>query len=109
MADIGSIQAVHAALTQQAASPAEKRLAPAGSNQSATGGSFATELQRAIASVDRSVAESTVLSEKLIRGENVELHTVALRAQEASMQFDMLLQVRNRLIQGYQEIMRLQI
>ncbi|MCU0228285.1 MAG: flagellar hook-basal body complex protein FliE [Bryobacterales bacterium] len=109
MAEIGSIQAVQAALTMQAATPAGKRLAPSGANDSAQGGNFATELQRAIATVDRSAKDSTALSEKLIRGESVELHTVALRAQEASMQFDLLLQVRNKLIQGYQEIMRLQV
>ncbi len=109
MVELGAIQSVQAALASQAGTPAGKRLSPAGTGDSVSGGSFATELNRAIAAVDRSASESTALSEKLLRGENVELHTVALRAQEASMQFDLLLQVRNRLIQGYQEIMRLQV
>lgn len=99
-----------------AGTPAAKHLSPAGSRpglgagaQSAESGSFAAELSQAITKVDRTMAESATLSERLLRGENVELHTVALRAQEAQMNFDLLLQVRNRLIQGYQEIMRLQV
>jgi len=72
-------------------------------------GSFAAELGQAIQRVDRSMTVSEDLSQRMLRGENVELHTVALRTQEAQMQFDLLMQVRNRLVQGYQEIMRLQL
>jgi len=112
MDGIGSIGALQASLAAQAMSPASKRLVPAATAVAAGGdapGSFAAELNSAITRVDRTMAESNVLGERLLRGEDVELHTVALRAQEASMQFDLLLQVRNRLIQGYQEIMRLQV
>lgn len=109
MAEIGSIGAIQASLQAQAGMPAVKRLSPAQGDEQAAAGSFAAELTSAITRVDRTMAESNGLSESLLRGENVELHTVALRAQEASLQFDLLLQVRNRLIQGYQEIMRLQV
>ncbi|MCW5966118.1 MAG: flagellar hook-basal body complex protein FliE [Bryobacterales bacterium] len=109
MAEIGSIGAIQASLQAQAAMPAARRLSSVSGDEKAAAGSFATELNSAIRRVDRTMAESNGLSERLLRGENVELHTVALRAQEASLQFDLLLQVRNRLIQGYQEIMRLQV
>ncbi len=109
MANIGSIGAVQASLLQQAATPAMKRLAPAVADGTQAEGSFAAELHSAVSRVDKAMSESNGLTQRLLRGENVELHTVALRAQEASLQFDMLLQVRNRLIQGYQEIMRLQV
>ncbi|MCL4783217.1 MAG: flagellar hook-basal body complex protein FliE [Bryobacterales bacterium] len=71
--------------------------------------SFATELAGAMAKVENSARASGELREKLLRGENVELHTVAIQAQEAQISFELLLQVRNKLIQGYQEIMRMQI
>lgn len=71
--------------------------------------SFASEFAGAVAQVESSAKASGDLREKLLRGENVELHTVAIQAQEAQVSFELLLQVRNKLIQGYQEIMRMQI
>ena len=71
--------------------------------------SFADELAGAMAQVESSAQASGDLREKLLRGENVELHTVAIQAQHAQASFELLLQVRNKLIQGYQEIMRTQI
>lgn len=71
--------------------------------------SFAGELAGAMARVESSAKASGELRNQLLRGENVELHTVAIQAQEAQVSFELLLQVRNKLIQGYQEIMRMQI
>lgn len=71
--------------------------------------SFAEELAGAVAHVESSAHASGELRDKLLRGENVELHTVAIQAQHAQASFELLLQVRNKLIQGYQEIMRMQI
>lgn len=71
--------------------------------------SFASEFAGAVAQVESSAKASGDLRQKLLRGENVELHTVAIQAQEAQVSFELLLQVRNKLIQGYQEIMRMQI
>lgn len=42
-------------------------------------------------------------------GEAVDVHAVALAGQKASLQFEMLLQVRNKVMQAYQEVMRLQL
>ncbi|MDZ7639147.1 MAG: flagellar hook-basal body complex protein FliE [Bryobacterales bacterium] len=71
--------------------------------------SFADELAGAVAQVESSAKASGDLRNRLLRGENVELHTVAIQAQHAQASFELLLQVRNKLIQGYQEIMRMQI
>lgn len=71
--------------------------------------SFAGELAAAVAHVEASAKASDVLRERLLRGEDVELHTAAIQAQDAQISFELLLQVRNKLIQGYQEIMRMQI
>lgn len=71
--------------------------------------SFAEELAGAVGRVEESAKTSDALRDRLLRGENVELHTVAIQAQDAQISFELLLQVRNKLIQGYQEIMRMQI
>jgi flagellar hook-basal body complex protein FliE len=101
-----SISAISSSLAAQAATPAAQHTR---SGTHAESGSFAAELRDAIGRVDQRIAESGTLTERLLRGEDVELHTVALRAQEAQMSFDLFLQIRNRLIQGYQEIMRMQV
>ncbi len=106
MIDTSSIAAIQASLAGQAAAPASRSMAQRPEGHAA---SFAGELQNAITRVDERISASGALTERMLRGDDVELHTVALRAQEAQMSFDLFLQIRNRLIQGYQEIMRMQV
>ena len=42
-------------------------------------------------------------------GENEELHKVAAATQQAELSFDLFLQVKNKVVQAYQEIMRMQL
>ncbi len=45
----------------------------------------------------------------LAAGENVDLHQVMLSMQEADISFQIALQMRNKLVDAYQEIMRMQV
>lgn len=45
----------------------------------------------------------------LMRGEPVELHRVILAGEEAGLAFDAMLAVRNKVVEAYQEIMRMQV
>ncbi len=47
--------------------------------------------------------------QKFLTGENEELHTTVLAAQKAEIAFDLGLQVRNKVVSAYQEIMRMQM
>jgi flagellar hook-basal body complex protein FliE len=47
--------------------------------------------------------------EQFISGESTDLHNVALASQKAALDFEMFLQVRNKVVQAYQEVMRLQL
>jgi flagellar hook-basal body complex protein FliE len=42
-------------------------------------------------------------------GENVPLHQAVLAMEEASVSFQLLVEVRNKLLESYQEIMRMQV
>jgi flagellar hook-basal body complex protein FliE len=42
-------------------------------------------------------------------GENVEVHQVIIAAQEASLALQLTVQIQNKLIEAYQEIMRMQV
>lgn len=47
--------------------------------------------------------------QKFLSGENEELHTTILATQKAGLAFDLGLQVRNKVVDAYQEIMKMQL
>jgi flagellar hook-basal body complex protein FliE len=46
---------------------------------------------------------------KLAAGEATSLHEVMMHMEEAKLSFQLLAQVRNRLLDAYQEVMRMQV
>jgi flagellar hook-basal body complex protein FliE len=52
-------------------------------------------------------AQQTV--ERFLSGEGEELHTAILATQRADLTFELFLQARNKAVQAYQEIMRMQM
>lgn len=46
---------------------------------------------------------------QLATGETSNLHHVMLELQSAKLEFQLVLQIRNKVLEGYQEIMRMQI
>lgn len=47
--------------------------------------------------------------QKLAVGEAQNLHEVMINLEEARLSFQLLVQVRNRLLEAYQEVMRMQV
>jgi flagellar hook-basal body complex protein FliE len=85
-------------------------VAQAGSSQSASGsGAFGSMLEAMIGRVEQSQTQAQQAAESFLTGGNEELHSVALAAQRAELQFDLFLQVRNKAVSAYQEIMRMQV
>jgi len=70
---------------------------------------FAKQLQNAIQEVGNLKAEAGEMVDGMVSGEVTEVHDVMIAAKEASLAFDLLLEVRNKLLEGYQEIMRMQM
>jgi flagellar hook-basal body complex protein FliE len=54
-------------------------------------------------------AISTVNELQLMTGESQDLHTTVIAMQKADLSFQMMMQVRNKIVQAYQEIMRMQM
>lgn len=71
--------------------------------------SFANTLKDAIASVNNQQVASDAMTEKLIKGEDVDLHEVMIAAQKASVSLNATMEVRNKAVEAYQEIMRMTI
>lgn len=47
--------------------------------------------------------------ERFLSGEDQELHRMVLDEQQAELSFDLFMQVRNKVVSAYQEVMRMQI
>ena len=62
-----------------------------------------------IGAVNTSIINSDVEMRKLASGETQSLHEVMLHMEEAKLSFQLLAQVRNRLLEAYQEVMRMQV
>lgn len=69
------------------------------------GGMVSSGLQQVSAQLQASQADLQTLASG-----NVEnLHQVMLRLEESRMSFQLMLQVRNRLLESYQDLMRMQV
>lgn len=70
---------------------------------------FGNFLKDAIQDVNASQVQSDVMTEKLVRGEDVDLHNVMITAQKASIALNATMEVRNKMIEAYQEVMRMPV
>jgi flagellar hook-basal body complex protein FliE len=80
-----------------------------GASSSVPRGSFQSVLSDAIGRVQQSQNNSQSSIDKFLSGEDEEVHKVALATQQAELSFDLFLQVRNKVISAYQEVMRMQM
>ncbi|PWU03994.1 MAG: flagellar hook-basal body complex protein FliE [Terriglobia bacterium] len=80
--------------------------APGASSQP---GAFQQLLDSAIQGIQSSQNEASLTIQKFLSGESEELHSTVLAAQKAQISFDLGLQVRNKVVDAYQEIMRMQM
>ena len=76
---------------------------------SAAANSFSQLLKDAVGQIDTLQKTADSNRVKLATGQPVDLHEVTISAEQANLSFQLGLQVRNKLIDAYQEIARLQI
>lgn len=72
-------------------------------------GSFAALLGDAITRVQQVQNDAELEMRKLLAGEPVELHRIMLASEQAGLASDLMMAVRNKVVDAYQEIMRIQI
>lgn len=77
--------------------------------QASEPGLFQAVLNQSIGTVQQSQSGANASVDRFLAGEGEELHQVALATQQAELNFELFLQVRNKAVQAYQEIMRMQI
>jgi len=70
---------------------------------------FSEIMNKALETVDLANKNAISKSETLLTGESQQLHSVVLAAEKADIALQMTMQIRNKALDAYQEIMRMQI
>jgi flagellar hook-basal body complex protein FliE len=71
--------------------------------------SFGTLLGRMVGEVNAHQQAASDAMHSLQAGGNVSLHQAVIAMEEANVSFQLMVEVRNRLLESYQEIMRMQV
>ena len=99
MTNINSIQASQVMPSTQKAShsPAE------------TGKAFSNLLSNALNQVNQSQVQANQSAQNLVNGTDSNLHNVMISAQKAEITLTAAVEIRNKVVDAYQSIMRMQI
>ena len=73
------------------------------------GGSFQDLFGNLVSEVSNKQAAAGEMVNGLMSGKNVSLHQAMISMEEASISFQFMVEVRNKLLESYQELMRMQI
>ena len=76
---------------------------------SPSGGAFQSLLSDAIGKVEGFQQNAQASVDRLLSGEGEELHHVAIASQQAELSFQLFMQVRNKIVSAYQQIMQMQV
>ncbi len=80
-----------------------KAKAPKGSS------SFSEILKDSISKVSELQKEATEQTERLTKMDSQDVHNTMISVQKADMSFQMMMQIRNKIIDAYQEIMKINV
>ena len=91
----------------------EPSLAPSSATPVVAGGQgvggFANLVTDGLGKVNEQLMTGQADLQQLAAGGPVNLHQVMIGLEESRMSFQLVMQVRNRLLEGYQELMRMQV
>jgi flagellar hook-basal body complex protein FliE len=70
---------------------------------------FGEVLKDALQDVNKAQLESNDQIQKMLSGDIQDVHSAMIAVQKADLSFQMMMQVRNKLVDAYHEIMRMQV
>jgi flagellar hook-basal body complex protein FliE len=74
-----------------------------------TNASFGDTLNQAVEDVNALQNEAGKAVERMVTGEATDLHEVMIAVEKAKTSFDLLMEIRNKAMDAYREIMRMQV
>jgi flagellar hook-basal body complex protein FliE len=75
----------------------------------AKSGDFQSMFASAINNVEKFGQDANTKIGNFLSGDGEELHNVVMSTQKADLSFELFQQVRNKVVQAYQEVMRMQM
>jgi flagellar hook-basal body complex protein FliE len=110
MSPIGSVNPLQASAFTRIDAPMPKIGLPQSSpNVAAPTEGFGQMLDGLVGAVETKSADAQALTRKVLLGDSDQLHQSVIAMQEASVAFTMMVEVRNKLVESYQELMRMQV
>ncbi|MBN1193128.1 MAG: flagellar hook-basal body complex protein FliE [Coriobacteriia bacterium] len=73
------------------------------------GQSFGRTIKEALSGVNKLQTDADDVATRFAQGDAVEIHQAMIAMQKASTALQFTIQVRNKIIEAYQEIMRMQV
>jgi flagellar hook-basal body complex protein FliE len=107
--NIGSVNPLAAGLTRVDAPLPKISLTTGAPDTAAPADGFGQVLDGLISTVDAKQSAAQAATRKVLLGDSDQLHQSVLAMQEASVAFTMMVEVRNKLVESYQELMRMQV
>lgn len=108
-ADINSVLQQMRQMQTQIQNQVERPVAPQ-ATQKADGPNFGTMMTNAVNSVNDQQMQAQALATAYEKGDpNIDLTQVMISIQKASISFDAMNQVRNRLVRAYEDIMNMPV
>jgi flagellar hook-basal body complex protein FliE len=74
-----------------------------------SGGSFLGSLKDAIAQVNEVQLDASQAVDKFVTGESENVHQMMMALQKADVSFQLMMQIRNKLVSAYEDIQRMQM
>jgi flagellar hook-basal body complex protein FliE len=84
-------------------------VSPAAQGTPTAGASFQSVLRDAVQNVETSRSQANAAVSGYLAGGTQELHSTILATQNADLNFEMFMQVRNKVVSAYEEIMKMQV
>lgn len=112
MSPLGSIGSLLSTTPAGPGSIAPARLPGLPDNLSAapaSGSNFHGLLEGLVQAVDGQQAKSDALTSQVLLGDSGQLHQSVIAMQEASTALSLMVQVRNKLVESYQQLMSMQV
>ncbi|MCY0866973.1 MAG: flagellar hook-basal body complex protein FliE [Aquificaceae bacterium] len=73
------------------------------------GGDFLKELGKFVNWVNQEQQKAEAIKDAVLKGADIPLHQMVIEFEKASVALNLLIQVRNKLLEAYQELNRMQV
>jgi flagellar hook-basal body complex protein FliE len=107
---LGAVSAALSSIAEPSLSPLQGAMHAGGAGASGTtGAGFSSMVTQGLQQVNGQLLASQTDLQQLSVGNVQNLHQVMIRLEESRLAFQLTMQVRNRLLESYQDVMRMQV